>query len=165
MRKYLGILALLVIVSICLWYPSVPPVEAQRTFVKTVDRLNDAADGYSTVVCSVYINYTNVGGGYASFTPPTGYLFHRIDFIGMTCHDSQVCSLRVWSSATDSANMLGNPTGPFYADSTNRDYCFPVNFDSLSTEHYSFPIMCHKFTLTAVGATDDYAVTAYCKPE
>lgn len=165
MKRILGVLALLLVGGLVVWQTSTQLAGAQRVFTAQVDVLKDATDGYSTVVCSVYINYTNVGGGYASFTPPTDYLFHRIDFLGMTCHDSQVCSLRVWTSATDSSNLLGNPTGPFYADSTNRDYCFPINFDSLSTEHYSFPIKCAKFTLTAVGATDDYAVTAYCKKE
>ena len=154
MKRLLGVLALLLVGGLVVWQTSTQIADAQRTFTAQVDVLKDATEGYATVSCSMYVNYDT--GGYMAITPATDYEIHRFDFIAVKPNAAQVCSLLVWTSATDSTNLLHDPNW-------GTAHCTPINLASGANDQMSFPIKCSKISIKNIAATDDFMLLVYYK--
>ena len=153
MKRLLCALALAALVVFGAIWLGPRPVEAARTYGVTVNNLTDPPPGYSTAVCSLWVNDSDAHGTakYQDFCAPTGYHFERIDILCPTASGAEVGTIRFWDSATDSVSCVVSGAIAFGVASGYAGHA------------YSFPIRCHQATFTGLDATDDFQVIGYCK--
>lgn len=148
MKRFLVIGALAALVT---WMIAGTPmmVSADRTFDTTVDKLKDPAQGYSTVVCSVWDNSSYPDGEYTDLANVSGYWYHLIQVKADACNAAQAVAIRFWASSTDSTSIY--------------DGTIEVDLASGEGGVRSFPVRCYKVTLTGVAATDDVTMIGYAR--
>lgn len=136
-----------------------------RSFDTIVGKLKDPIEGFDA---GLYTEEWIDDAGdqdtndYDFFVPPSGYdHFHRVE-IHMRCppgEASQVCSLRIFKTATDSTS--------FALDGTTAGAgtkCTPLHADSLGgVVRFVFDLKTPKVSLKAISAGDNITAFAYYK--
>jgi hypothetical protein len=127
-------------------------VGADRIHDTTVDKLKDSPQGYSSVVCSVWINDSDPLGTakYSTFDAPTGHYFHLIQIYSQDASAEQSIEVRFWASSTDSTTILAAVDTVWAA----------ANAYQLEQ---AFPIKCYKMSVTGIAVTEDWKVIGYSR--
>jgi len=147
------ILMIRALAALVVWMIAGTPTDvgADRIFDVTVAEMKDPAEGYSTVVCSVWNNDSDPLGTacYSTFDAPAGYWFHMIVIEENVCNDAQAVTIRFWASSTDSTSIY--------------DGTIEVDLLSGGTDQYIYPVRCYKVSVIGISATEDLTMIGYAR--
>lgn len=161
MKRYSGLLAVIAVAGLCVWgfVDSLPTAEA-RIGDTIVHKIITPPEGYSTVVCSFWVNNGNLlSKEYFFVDPPTGYHIERTQVYAMNCSEAQVCSVSIFTTTakTDSSVIMGATT-----DGTAKRYALDFNTGDYGLRA-DWPIRCTRVAFDKVASTDDIMVLVYCR--